>query len=125
MARTKTKRQTKHRGNAAGVVETRGRTGRKLSEDERKGKRGSAKGLRQDRFDQPPTWRSSINRSMVAIVLFVAVMVLFFKQSATSTVAIAVLLFVIYVPMSYSLDMWLHKRRLAKKAAGSDPKGGA
>ena len=29
MAQTKRKRQTKHRGNAAGVVESRGRTGRK------------------------------------------------------------------------------------------------
>jgi hypothetical protein len=28
MAQTKKKRSTKHRGNAAGIVETRGRTGR-------------------------------------------------------------------------------------------------
>ena len=36
MAQTKKKRSTKHRGNAAGVVEARGRTGRKLTEDEKR-----------------------------------------------------------------------------------------
>ena len=34
---TKRKRRTKHRGNAAGMVETRGRTGRKLTDGERGG----------------------------------------------------------------------------------------
>ena len=39
MAQTKRKRQTKHRGNAAGVVESRGRTGRKPTEAEKTRKR--------------------------------------------------------------------------------------
>jgi len=38
MAQTKRKRQTKHRGNAAGVVESRGRTGRKPTKAEKEGK---------------------------------------------------------------------------------------
>ena len=38
MAQTKRKRQTKHRGNAAGVIETRGRTGRKPTAAEKSGK---------------------------------------------------------------------------------------
>ena len=37
MAQTKRKRQTKHRGNAAGVVESRGRTGRKPTAAEKSG----------------------------------------------------------------------------------------
>ena len=36
MAQTKRKRRTKHRGNAAGAVEARGRTGRKPTEAERR-----------------------------------------------------------------------------------------
>ena len=36
MAQTKRKRRTKHRGNAAGSIEARGRTGRKPNETERK-----------------------------------------------------------------------------------------
>ena len=37
MAQTRRKRQTKHRGNAAGVVESRGRTGRKPTAAEKSG----------------------------------------------------------------------------------------
>jgi len=36
MASTKKKRRTKHRGNAAGIVESRGRTGRKPADNEKK-----------------------------------------------------------------------------------------
>ena len=36
MAQTKRKRRTKHRGNAAGMVEARGRTGRRLSPEEQR-----------------------------------------------------------------------------------------
>ena len=36
MAQTRKRRQTKHRGNAAGMVEARGRTGRKPTDAERK-----------------------------------------------------------------------------------------
>ena len=36
MAQTKRKRRTKHRGNAAGSVEARGRTGRKPTDQERR-----------------------------------------------------------------------------------------
>ena len=57
MAQTKRKRRTKHRGNAAGMVEARGRTGRKPGPAERKaGRRARA---RQDRFSKPPTVRSA------------------------------------------------------------------
>ena len=37
MAQTRRKRRTKHRGNAAGVVESRGRTGRKPTAAEKTG----------------------------------------------------------------------------------------
>ena len=36
MAQTKRKRRTKHRGNAAGSIEARGRTGRKPTAEEQK-----------------------------------------------------------------------------------------
>ena len=44
MAQTKKKRSTKHRGNAAGVVEARGRTGRKLTDEEKAQERRGAGG---------------------------------------------------------------------------------
>ena len=47
MAQTKRKRRTKHRGNAAGSIEARGRTGRKPTEEERR--KLSASDARQER----------------------------------------------------------------------------
>jgi hypothetical protein len=55
MAQTKRKRRTKHRGNAAGTVEVRGRTGRPPTPEERK-KQERAKRARA-RVTKPPSWR--------------------------------------------------------------------
>lgn len=116
MAQTRKKRSTKHRGNAAGVVESRGRTGRKLTEDER-GSTGARR--RQDRFDRPPTWRGAANRSLIAVFIFVAILVLFFKQNASASIALGGFLMLLYVPLSYYTDLWLYRRRKAKSGTGS------
>lgn len=117
MAQTKKKRSTKHRGNAAGVVETRGRTGRKLTEEEKKAsaKSGTAGGRKQDRFDRPPSWRGAANRSLIAVVIFVAVLVLFFKQNATAAISLGAVMLLLYIPLSYYTDQALYKRRLKQK----------
>ena len=70
MAQTKRKRQTKHRGNAAGVVEARGRTGRKPTSAERKSAPGT-KPPRPNRFDHPPTWIGAAKRAGIATMIFV------------------------------------------------------
>ncbi|HVP03441.1 MAG TPA: hypothetical protein VMT10_12800 [Solirubrobacteraceae bacterium] len=117
MAQTKRKRRTKHRGNAMGVVEARGRTGRKLTDQERKAASGKGAGKRsprEDRFNKPPTWRGAINRSLIAVVFFVALLVLIFKQPAAQVLSLAAVLLVLYVPLSYYTDLWLYRRRLAK-----------
>ena len=128
MAQTKRKRSTKHRGNAAGIVETRGRTGRKLTEAERKANEKQGRGLlRADRFSRPPTWRSAANRSLIAVVIFVAVLVLFLGQPARNSFLLGSTLLILYIPMSYYTDLWLYKRRLRKdaeaKAAPRSDKG--
>jgi hypothetical protein len=120
MAQTKKKRSTKHRGNAAGGVEARGRTGRKLTEAE-KGKNAKARGARAergDRFDKPPTWTGAIQRSLIAIVIFIAVIVLVFKQNPLAAVGLASVLLVVYIPLSYYTDQILYRRRQAKKLEG-------
>ena len=76
MAQTKRKRQTKHRGNAAGVVESRGRTGRKPTAAEKSGKADAAargKEKRLDKRDRPPTWRGAFFQAMFAAVLMLLV----------------------------------------------------
>ena len=61
MAQTKRKRRSKHRGNAAGTIETRGRTGRPPSADERKKQTRAT--ARERRLNTPPTWKSSLTKA--------------------------------------------------------------
>jgi hypothetical protein len=111
MAQTKRKRRSKHRGNAAGSVEVRGRTGRQV--EPAKG----GKAVRLDRLDQPPTWRSAANRSAIATVLFVVVITLL-QHNLPSALVIGLLMFPAYTALGFYTDKRIYDRRQAKKAAG-------
>jgi hypothetical protein len=117
MAQTKRKRQTKHRGNAAGVVESRGRTGRKPTSAEKTGKDGgaSAKAKPLSRLEQPPSWRGAFYRAMAAAVLMLLISILLLKKP-NEAIALFPIVLIGYVPISYYTDSWLYKRRMASKA---------
>src|SRR4051812_32241438 len=117
MAQTKRKRRTKHRGNAAGIVEARGRTGRKPNADERKpSKREEAKGRREERMNRPPTWKAAAQRAALAAV-FMAVVLLFIARGNVVAVLVpAVIAMALYVPLGYYTDLWIYNRRQRKKA---------
>jgi hypothetical protein len=120
MAQTKRKRQTKHRGNAAGVVESRGRTGRKPTTAEKTGKGMSATGKKEQtlaRQDRPPTWLGAFYRSMIAAVLMLLVS-LFLLKKPGEAIALFPIVLLAYVPISYYTDQWMFKRRQRRKAAG-------
>ncbi len=116
MAQTKRRRQTKHRGNAAGVVESRGRTGRKPTAAEKSGKAGElarAKEKRLDKRDRPPTWLGAFYRAMAAAVLMLLVSLFLIGGQAITLFPIVLAL---YVPISYYTDLWLYRRRQRNKA---------
>lgn len=118
MAQTKRKRQTKHRGNAAGVVESRGRTGRRPTTAEKTGKGGGsgpAKDKRLDRLEREPTWRGAFYRAMAAAVLMLLISILLLKKP-NEAIALFPIVLLGYVPISYYTDRWLYKRRMAGKA---------
>src|SRR3954463_8509553 len=115
MAQTKRRRRSKHRGNAAGVVEVRGRTGRPPKDDERKPAKGTS--AKANRYDKPPTWRGAINRSLLIIIPFAVVIAVVTKQPASLAVLLPLML-VIYVPLGYYTDLWMHNRRRRQKAEG-------
>jgi len=70
MAQTKRKRRTKHRGTAAGTIQSRGRTGRPPTPDERK--KQARVSAREKRMNTPPTWKSSATRaSFAAVIMFI------------------------------------------------------
>ena len=111
MASTKRKRRTKHRGNAAGMVETRGRTGRKPGPADRK---GAARKARMDRYSKPPTLRSAAQRSSIAAIVFVAAMILIVHQPVPAAIALGGFVLLFYVPLSYYTDLFFYRRRQAK-----------
>ena len=111
MASTRKKRQTKHRGNAAGMVETRGRTGRKPGPADKK----AGARARMDRFSRPPTIRSAVQRSAIAAVVFVAAMILIVKQTVAASIALGGFVLLFYVPLSYYTDLFFYRRRQAKE----------
>ena len=125
MAQTKRKRQTKHRGNAAGVVESRGRTGRKPTTDEKTGKAsaGGSKDKRVDRLEREPTWRGAFYRAMAAAVVMLLISILLLKKP-NEAIALFPIVLIAYVPISYYTDTWLYKRRLASKAKAVEAKAG-
>ena len=121
MAQTKRKRRSKHRGNAAGTIEARGRTGRKAAlspEEEKKAKKAARSDARSSRLAQPPTWNRAIIRAGAASgLLFVLTQIGLFQDDVPPGQAIAVCLvaMVIYVPLGYMFDSWMYKRMTRPK----------
>jgi hypothetical protein len=118
MAQTKRKRQTKHRGNAAGIVESRGRTGRKPTTAEKTGKAGtggSTKDRRLERLERAPSWRGAFYRAMAAAVLMLLISILLLKKP-NEAIALFPIVLIAYVPISFYTDTWLYKRKMANKA---------
>ncbi len=114
MAQTRRKRHTKHRGNAAGFVESRGRTGRKPTKEEKTGPVTAAAKKPVDKRDQPPTWRGAFLKAMFASVLFLLVVILFIKHSNGAVAAFPIVL-AGYTVVSYYTDRWVFNRRMKKK----------
>ncbi len=118
MAQTRRKRQTKHRGNAAGEVESRGRTGRKPTAAEKSGKAreaARAKGQQLDKRDRPPTWRGAFVRAMFAAILFLLVVIILFNKS-NQAIGLFPIVLLLYTPISYYTDRWIYNRRQRNKA---------
>ena len=118
MAQTKRKRRTKHRGNAAGVVEARGRTGRKPTATEKKPTaREEARTRRMERLDAPPTWRGALNRALLATGFLLIVFVALLGRSLTQALVLAPLILAIYVPFGYATDLAIYRVRQRRKAS--------
>ena len=112
MAQTKRKRRTKHRGNAAGSIEARGRTGRKPTAEEVK------KTAARDRRAKPPSWKSAAIKAVaMAAVLFLLtqVHVLGKNTSVAQGLMLALFAMVLYTPLAYFTDRAVYGRMLRKQ----------
>ena len=121
MAQTKRRRQTKHRGNAAGVVEARGRTGRPPTAEERK--RTTRDQRREERLNRRPTWKSSAQRALLAGAFMFIFLLVTYKSKTGNRVEAAVIYafmaMLLYMLLGFWLETFLWRRRMAKKAAAT------
>jgi hypothetical protein len=116
MAQTRRKRQTKHRGNAAGVIESRGRTGRKPTVAEKSGDPRDREREREkllDKRDRPPTWRGAFTKAMFASIVLLLVVILLLHQS-NQAIGLFPVVLVMYTVVSYYSDKWMFDRRQRK-----------
>ena len=118
MAQTKRKRRSKHRGNAAGTIEARGRTGRKPTAEEQK--KAGRQTARDKRITKPPSWNSAAMKAgAMAVLLFVLTQVGILGNDADvqQGIFLSALALVIYTPLAYVTDKWVYSRMLRQKAA--------
>jgi Flp pilus assembly protein TadB len=115
MAQTKRKRRTKHRGNAAGTVEVRGRTGRPLSADEKK--KQARTDAREARLNKQPTWESATKRAGLASAFIFLFLLVTSHGKVIAAVIFGVLAFALYVPSGFYLETYLWRRRQRKRQA--------
>jgi hypothetical protein len=117
MAQTrKQRRRTKHRGNAAGMVESRGRTGRKAEASGKTPDKDNGLLSRRDRADAPPSLKSSFNRAAISALVLFALLLFVLKQDVAQAFGLSAVALAIYVPIGYLADSFLYKRRLAQLA---------
>ncbi len=118
MAQTKKKRRSKHRGNAAGVIESRGRTGRPPTAAERKASdREVAAQRRRDRMMREPSWRGAAQRAALAAIVFGALLVFAFKTPVAQAVSLTAFVFLFYIPLGFYTDQFIYRRRLKQEAS--------
>jgi hypothetical protein len=117
MAQTKRKRKSKHRGNAAGTVEARGRTGRRpTAEEQKKATRQSA---REARLNKPPTWKSAATKAgAMAALLFVFTQIGLFGQNTTiaQSLFLCLVAMALYTPLAFATDKFVYERAQKKRA---------
>src|SRR5215211_4100787 len=107
MAQTRKRRRRKHRGTQSGSIDRR-RAARPRS---RKEAQARARSGRANKRDQPPTWSGAVTRGLVAAGLFLALIVVVFRQPIAQALALAIFMLAFYIPMGYFIDGFFYRRR--------------
>ncbi len=132
MAQTRKRRRRKHRGTQGGSIDTAGRRGPRprsraearaqaRSQMSRKKKGQAGRGATPRRL-QEPTWRNAAQSAGIGAVIFF-VLLLLFKQPIGAALAIAAVMFLIYVPMSYTINRFFYNRRLLREQRARQQNG--
>jgi hypothetical protein len=113
MGETKKRRQTKHRGNAAGMVESRG-----SSQSRTAGASGSSDGRRGPKPPQPASWNRAMTKALIPIAILIPLLIVTNKgKDIGQVLGLCALAYVMYVPLSYFTDRWMYNRYVKKLSA--------
>jgi Flp pilus assembly protein TadB len=117
VAQTRKRRRRKHRGTQAGTIDRAGRTSRPRAAEDPK---AAARRRRQERLDKPPEIKASVQRAALAAVgvgVLLAVVPGFGRSDHPEQAAVlALIMFVIYVPLGYLMDKAIYDFRRRRKA---------
>jgi hypothetical protein len=119
MGQTKRKRRNKHRGNAAGMIEARGRTSKPLAGAPPKNGTRNAAAARTARglALKPPTVRGAMLKALFGVaILFVFFRFLTDGNSTGQALAFCAVAFVMYTPVMYLTDKFIYNRKLKQQA---------
>jgi hypothetical protein len=118
VAQTKRKRTRKHRGTPAGTIDRAGRTGRPRTKEEAK---QLSRQRRAERLDKVPTWKGAVNRAGIAALVFGVLVIAIFKRDIAQGLALAAVMFLIYIPLGYATDTAIYRFRQKKKLQQQQP----
>src|SRR3954465_8401792 len=117
MAQTKRKRRNKHRGNAVGVVEARGRTSKPREGQPRKA--SGARGAAAARPLKEPTLKNSALKALIgASILFIFFTVTDKSRGPLGALVFCLFAVVLYTPVMFWTDKWVYRRNPQQQAAG-------
>jgi hypothetical protein len=119
MAQTRKRRRRKHRGTQGGSIDRRGPRGRPQSRQEARARARSGgrtkTSQRQQRQDRVPTWRSAIQRGLLAAGVFFLLILLGFGRPPLAALALALFMLAVYIPFGYYFDLFFYRRRQRQK----------
>ena len=119
MAQTRKRRRRKHRGTQGGSIDRGRPRGRPQNRQEARARArsgGRAKTNQpQRRQDRVPTWRSAIQRGLLAAGVFFLLMLIPFEKPPLVALALALFMLAFYVPFGYYFDLFFYRRRQRQK----------
>jgi fatty acid desaturase len=63
------------------------------------------------RGETAPTWSSAIGRAAFGAAIFFVLLLLIFQQSVVQSLALAALMFLLYIPLGHAIDNYLYRRK--------------
>jgi hypothetical protein len=126
------RRRRKHRGTQGGRIDRKPKRKPQSRDEARaqmrsrsKGSRGRGRGRGQafQRGTRPPSWRSAMNRGLIASAVFFAIVVFAFRRPVAEGISLSAVMVLLYIPMGYFMDGIFYRRRQRQQQREREARG--